>query len=173
MRRLLPLLWLLLSVACASTPQRGTQDVLIARTYVHAEYDAVWRAFTTSDGYAAWYSTPCRTFGVAPGDPCVWAVGERVTYSGELLRLEHGRGLTHTFRFEGFGFDEPPTPVEIELLPQGNVVYIAVRHDCTGAPRTSEMISPVGWAKALARLKSLLERGRAMPWPEGSEDGNG
>ena len=50
---------------------------------------------------------------------------------------------------------------------EGPVVYVSIQHDCTNAPRTREIITPVGWPKALARLKSHLESGSPMPWPEG------
>ena len=145
-----------------------SDQVLKAQTYIAADYDEVWRAFTTAEGYGPWYSTPCREFGTAVGEPCVWALGERVAYEGVLEALERGVGLRHTFQFFGFGFEEPPTPVRIEIVQQGEVVYVGVEHDCSGAPRTRAMVTTVGWAKALARLKTLLETGGAMPWPEGT-----
>ena len=140
--------------------------MLVARTYIAADYDRVWSAFATAEGYGPWYSTPCREFGATPGDECVWAIDGRVTYRGKLLRLEHGAGLAHTFSFVDFGFDETTT-VAIDVVRQGPVVYVGVHHDCSGAPETRAMITPVGWTKSLARLKSLLEGGMAMPWPEG------
>lgn len=151
---------LLLLASCATQP-----DVLVSRTYIHADYDAVWDAFATRDGYAPWYSTPCRTFGDTPGDRCVWASGKEVMYAGELLSIEHGRGLAHTFSFVVFDFDEPPTTVHIGIEPRGETVLVTVEHDCTGAPRTRDVITDVGWQKSLSRLKTLLETGAAMPWP--------
>jgi len=145
--------------------QHAADPVLVARTYIAAPYADVWRAFATADGYAPWYSSPCREFADAPGGACVWGSEERVSYRGTLLRLEPGAGLTHTFRFEGFGFDEPATRVDIEIAQAGEVVRVVVRHDCSGAPETWGMITPVGWVKALARLKTLLETGEVMAWP--------
>lgn len=139
-------------------------ELLEARIYVEAPYDAVWRRFTVASEYAAWHSSPCRTFGSNPGDAVVWAAGDRVTYQGELLELEHGRGLAHTFAFEGFGFQES-TRVDVAITAHGDTVLVEVRHDCTGAPRTREVLGPVGWVKSLSRLKTLLETGRPMPWP--------
>jgi len=172
MRATFLLLLLAMLPACASAPS-GPADVLVARTYVDADYEEVWRAFTTAEGYAPWYSTPCRAFGGAAGEACVWAVGRRVTCRGTVQRLERGRGLAHTFAFEGFGFDEGPTVVEIDVVQQGPVVLVAVTHDCRGAPRTRDLITAVGWAKNLARLKTLLETGEVMPWPEGTAGHDG
>ncbi len=138
---------------------------LTAATWVHAPYDAVWHALARADGYAGWGSAPCLEFGARPGDPVVFGTPERVVYMGEIVRIERGRGLAHTFRFVGFGFEEPASRVEIAVVEQGAVVHVAVDHDCAGAPRTREIIGPLGWAKSLARLKTLLETGRPMPWP--------
>ena len=95
----------------------------------------------------------------------MWGDGERVYYQGELERLDYGEGIAFTYRFVGFGFDEP-TRVEVDLLPRGETVLVSLRHDCRSAPRTARIIGPVGWQKALSRLKTLLETGRSMPWPE-------
>ena len=58
------------------------------------------------------------------------------------------------------------TPVEFEIVEFGATVLVTARHDVTGAPETEAMISEVGWAKPLSRLKTLLETGTPMPWPE-------
>jgi hypothetical protein len=140
--------------------------VLTARAYVHASYDDVWNCFTSAPAYAAWASAPCTRFPQTPGETIAWGAPARAVYTGTLERIEKGRGLRHTFRFEGFGFDEPPTPVEIGIAAQGDTVLVTIVHDCSGAPQTAAMIGPLGWLKSLSRLKTLLETGRAMPWPE-------
>ena len=150
--------------AIAQPPVAG--EVLTARAYIEADYAAVWASFTTAESYAAWYSAPCREFGLEPGEAVVWGDEERVFYRGVLERIEKGRGLAHTFQFVGFGFEEPPTTVEIEILERGPTVLVSIRHDTAGAPRTRGIITEVGWLKSLSRLKTLLETGRPMPWPE-------
>lgn len=141
------------------------KTVLTAQLYIEADYDDVWQRFTDASLYADWYSSPCREFGAAPGAAVVWGNDERIFYQGELVRLEKGKGLAHTFQFVGFGFDEPPTLVEIDIVQHGPVVLVTVRHETAGAPRTRDMITEVGWLKSLSRLKTLLEAGRTMPWP--------
>ena len=169
---------LVLSLLCAAgcrsvdSPAGGrvaAPDVLTASAYIEAPYDAVWAAFTQRERYGAWYSTPCLEFGRAAGERVAWGEGERTYYAGRLTHIQYGQGLGHTFRFEGFGFDEPASQVDIEIRPSGETVLVSLRHDCRNAPRTAELISPVGWTKSLSRLKTLLETGRAMPWPGGSE----
>lgn len=152
-----------LASGCSST---RPSDVLEARTYIEADYGTVWNRFTRAAEYEDWYSSPCLEFGDRPGDDVRWGTTERLVYQGTLEEIRPGSGLTHTFQFVGFGFDEPPTRVEIDIVEQGETVLITIRHDCADAPQTRAMISPVGWAKSLARLKTLLETGEAMPWPQ-------
>ncbi len=167
---------LIAAVLASLVPAYGTQaseapsvTILTARAYIEASYDAVWERFSKAEAYEAWYSSPCREFGDQPGDPVVWGNEERVFYRGTLERIEKGVGLAHTFQFVGFGFEEPPTFVEIDILERGEAVLVAIRHECTEAPKTCEIISPVGWLKSLSRLKTFLEMGRVMPWPEDTE----
>lgn len=155
----------LVMTGCASPPTGPPGQVLEDRIFIKADYDAVWYRFTNADAYAAWYSSPCREFGSRPGDECIWGDEQRLFYRGRLLSMKKGRGLTHSFRFVGFGFDEPDTRVDIGIERQGEVVLVTVRHDCRNAPKTAAMITPIGWQKSLSRLKTLLETGRAMPWP--------
>ncbi len=140
-------------------------SVLAASTYVAAEYATVWDAWTTAEGYAPWASSACIQFGSQVGDRLVWGRDDTIVYVGEILALEPGSRLSHTFSFQGFGFDETST-VDVTIEPHGEVVFVDIRHDVARAPRTAEIIGEVGWIKALARLKTWLETGREMPWPD-------
>lgn len=149
------------------TPSTSSSDesLLTAGVFIEAAYDAVWWSFTRATAYTSWHSAPCLEFGRLPGDPVVWGTADRVVYRGTLERIEKGRGLTYTFQFVGFGFDEPTTTVAIDIVEHAPTVLVSLRHDCTGAPRTRELIGPYGWLKSLSRLKTLLETGHSMPWP--------
>ena len=142
--------------------------MLTARLYIGGRYADVWSSFTKAEKYAHWSSAPCLEFASTPGGAVVWGDATRVVYRGTLETLEEGRGLSHTFQFVGFGFDEPPTRVGIDLIPQGPVTLVEVCHDCTDAPQTRTIVSPVGW-QSLSRLKTWLETGTPMPWPEDAE----
>ena len=146
--------------------------ILTARAYIAASYDEVWNSFTQASAYETWSSSPCLEFGSSPGDRVAWGTsrlgepGERLVYQGTVEEIVKGRGLTHTFQFVDFGFEEPPSPIEIQISKHGETVLVVLRHDCTRAPKTAAMISEVGWLKSLSRLKTLLETGQPMPWPE-------
>lgn len=159
--------------ACAApepasdTAPRTEPAILTAQVYIQAPYDSVWRYLTEAGRFAEWHSSPGRIFGAAPGDSVVWGTADRVLYRGRLERLERGTGLAHTFQF---GFVEPleTSLVAWDVVARGPVVWVRVTHDCTAAPGTRDVITDVGWTKSLSRLKTLLETGTAMPWPDES-----
>ena len=136
-----------------------------AAVYVRASYDDVWKQLTDPAAYGGWSSAPCLAFGTEAGDRVAWGSKERTVYEGELLSIEKGKGFAYTFAFQGFGFEET-TEVHVDVVEQGPVVLVALRHVCTGAPNTHGMIGAYGWTKSLCRLKTLLETGTTMPWPE-------
>ena len=153
--RFVAALIVVVSCACSTPGAKQAHDVLTARVYIEADYDAVWERFTEAELYADWYSSPCKEFGQRPGDSVRWGTDERDVYRGQLVEIEKGSGLTHTFQFVGFGFDEPATPVTIGITDHGATVLVSIHHDCSGAPETYDIITPIGWPKSLSRLKTL------------------
>ncbi|WP_420627821.1 SRPBCC domain-containing protein [Candidatus Leptofilum sp.] len=139
--------------------------LLTARAYIQANYDEVWKQFTNASAYAAWFSAPCLEFGTKIGDRVAWGV-DAPFYQGTIQSIQKGQGISHTIQFTGFGFDEAPTLVAIEIIEQGATVLVTIQHDCTDAPQTAKIIGSLGWLKSLSRLKTLLETGEPMIWPE-------
>jgi len=137
-----------------------------AELFIAAPYDAVWSALTHASRFEAWYAAPCLAFGASAGDGIEWGTRERVVQRGTLRSLLPGEGLAFSFEFVGFGIEEPTSEVDVRIEPRGPAVYVGVRHDCVGAPRTAELISETGWTKLLSRLKTYCETGEPMPWPE-------
>lgn len=149
-----------------ASPDPAPPATLSARVYIEADYDTVWDHFTKAEHYAAWSSAPCREFGRAPGDAVVWGTDDWIPYRGELTHFEKGDGIAHTMQFVGFGFEEPATSVGISIVRAGPTVLVELHHDVTGAPQTAAIIGEHGWLKSLCRLKTLLERGTPMAWPQ-------
>lgn len=138
---------------------------LIAQTYIQAPYDKIWSYLTEPQYFDSWYSAPGLEFGQSIGAPVAWGTPETPVIRGELLALEPGLGFRHTFRFEFLDSDEEST-VTWDVVQRGPVCWLRVRHDCAVAPQTHQVVTNTGWVKSLARLKTLLETGRPMPWPE-------
>lgn len=165
--RLLTALASLAAVAACRAPVEPARAprILTSDVYVEAALEDVWRHLVEPEAIGAWFSSRCLAFGPDVGGPATFGTEERVTHVGTVLALDEPERVAYSFDFQGFGFDEPATRVEIELAERGPTVLVRVRHDCTGAPETHALIGPLGWTKATSRLKTLLETGSAMSWP--------
>lgn len=153
--------------ACSATPKSPRREVVFqAQTYIAADYETVWQAIVDGDQHGDWFTAPAELFNAERGAVLRWATPEREVYRGEMLHVEHGRGVAWTMRFMGFDFSEPATELQILALDRGPVVHVLVRHEFTGAPLSAELVTRGGWDKVLARLKTYAETGTPMPWPE-------
>lgn len=153
-----------------SSPALTTDPFLIAGLYIAADYQKVWDSFTTAEPYEHWSSASCLEFAAEPGGEVIWGDASRVVYRGVLEEIQPGQGLAHSFQFVGFGFEEPPTRVAIDITQEGPVTLVQLCHDCTDAPQTQRIVGSVGWLKSLSRLKTWLETGTPMPWPVDSSE---
>ena len=171
--------WLgILLAACAGTAKEddapGKRVELRAAVYIAAKYDAVWEKLTQADQFASWYSMGGIGFPHVKDEELEWGPSGRVMIRGTMAWIEKGRGFEHTFQFRGLGFDEEPeSDVVWDVVQNGPVVLVRVRHTAKRSPRTMEMIGELGWTKSLDRLKTLLETGTVMDWPVGGEANGG
>lgn len=51
------------------------------------------------------------------------------------------------------------------LEPKGELTKVTVTHNCENAPNTANSVGSNGWSLVLSGLKTLLETGKAMPFP--------
>ncbi len=146
-------------------------ELIRAATYIRASYEEVWKALTRPDRQGSWYVAPCLAFGWEEGERVAWGQPGAPTIEGELTAWEPAIAFAHTFEFTRF--DEPQSFVEWQIHPQGEVVWVEVKHHFTEeAPETQAIVTD-GWTVVLARLKTLLETGDPMPWPEWEEEAGG
>jgi uncharacterized protein YndB with AHSA1/START domain len=145
-------------------------EMVRSATYVYAPYEEVWRAITRPEKQEAWYVAPCIAFGWEAGERVAWGQPDAPVIEGKLTRWEPAQGFSHTFEFTRF--DEPASLVEWHLMPQGEVVWVEVKHHFEDDSPETQSIVTDGWTTVLARLKTLLETGEPMPWPEWEEGGD-
>ncbi len=145
-----------------------TAEIVRAATYIHAPYEAVWRAVTRPDYQGDWYVAPCLTFGWERGERVAWGQEEKPVIEGKLTAWQPATRVAFTFEFTSL--DEPTSLVEWQVQPMGEIVWVEVRHLFEeDAPETQAIVTD-GWTLVLARLKTLLESGNPMPWPEPEEE---
>jgi uncharacterized protein YndB with AHSA1/START domain len=137
-------------------------------TLIATSPERVWEALTTAEFTRQyWHSTRVYSEWEEGGD-IVFMVddeeGERVGCEGKLLKVDHPRELSYTWRFPGNPelADEAPSRVSFRLEPVAEHTKLTVVHD--QFPAESKMLVMVsgGWPYVLAGLKTLLETGAAI-----------
>ena len=83
--------------------------------------------------------------------------------SGEILEVEPGRRLVHSFAFAST--DDPPSRVTWEIEPLGDVVKVTVLHDEFESETETFTSVAQGWPPVIAGLKTYLETGEALRVP--------
>jgi len=145
-------------------------------TYIATTAERLWQALTSAE------FTERYMFGRRVDS--TWTVGAPVRYigrdgklsdSGEVLESDPPRRLIFTWRVE---FDdalrrEGYSTVTFDLEPLGGEVKLTVIHDDLREGSGVLKGISMGWPKALASLKSLLETGRplAVSSPESAAPG--
>ncbi len=85
--------------------------------------------------------------------------------SGTIIEVEPPKILVHTFKFAGS--DDPETRVSYEVEPIGeSMCSLTISH--TGFQAEDQTYADItgGWPVIASSLKTLLETGRSLPWPE-------
>ena len=153
-----------------------TKPSFIYVTYIATTADRLWHALTSAE------FTERYMFGRRAES--TWKVGAAVRYigregtlsdSGEVLESDPPHRLVFTWRVE---FDdalrrEGFSKVTFELEPLGGEVKLTVIHDDLREGSGVLKGISMGWPKAIASLKSLLETGRplAVSSPEAAAAG--
>ena len=153
-----------------------TKPSFVYVTYIATTPDRLWAALTNAE-FTERYMFGRRV-------ESTWQVGAPVRYigregtlsdSGEVLESNPPRRLVFTWRVE---FDdalrrEGYSKVTFELEPLGGEVKLTVIHDELREGSGVLKGISMGWPKAIASLKSLLETGRplAVSSPESAAAG--
>ncbi len=88
----------------------------------------------------------------------------RVAVSGEIFEIEPPRRLGYTFRF--MSNDDPHTRVRYAIDPVGEMVKLTVTHEGFGGETTTYRDTLEGWPPILSGLKTLLETGQPLVFPD-------
>ncbi|MEO8604293.1 MAG: SRPBCC family protein [bacterium] len=153
------------------------KPAFVYTTFIATTAEQLWAALTSAE-----YTPQYWNGRFVESD---WRQGSVVTYwesaarktldiTGEVLRAEPPHRLAFTFQSYPGGevLREAPSRVAFEIVSIGNgVVKLTLVHD--EFPPDSPVLSVVsrGWPAILSNLKTLLERGTALPfgdqWPDG------
>lgn len=124
----------------------------------------VWSALTEKKTIDQYYMAPLHTLETKKGGRISYG-GDTELIFGVITEFEASKSLAHTFNFAGS--DEPETRVAYQIKSMGDAMCsLTISH--TGFDAENQTFADIsgGWPAIASTLKTLLETGRALPWPK-------
>jgi uncharacterized protein YndB with AHSA1/START domain len=150
---------------------RNGKPAITYETYVGAPASKVWRGLVDGE-LTKQYVYGTRFNGeLKPGAPYAYlGEGDWKVVEGKLLDVKAHERLAMTWRaqWDEAVKDDRPSRVTYELVPTGpDVTRLRVVHDDFDAETATYRGSVDAWPMMLSSLKTLLECGRALAFPQG------
>lgn len=124
----------------------------------------VWSALIEKKTIDQYYMAPLHTLEPKKGGRISYG-GDKELISGTITVFEAPKTLGHTFKFAGS--DDTETQVTYQITAIGDsMCSLTISH--TGFKAENQSFADIsgGWPVIASSLKTLLETGRSMPWPE-------
>ena len=124
----------------------------------------VWGALTEKKTIDQYYMAPVHTLELKKGGRISYG-GDTELMSGTITEVESPKTLVHTFKFAGS--DDAETRVAYQIKPIGDAMCsLTISH--TGFKAEDQTFADFsgGWPVIASSLKTLLETGRTLPWPQ-------
>jgi uncharacterized protein YndB with AHSA1/START domain len=124
----------------------------------------VWSALTEKKTIDQYYMAPVHKLELKKGGQISYG-GDKELISGTIIELQAPKILVHTFKFSGS--DDPETRVSYQIKPIGEAMCsLSISH--TGFKAEDQTYADIsgGWPVIASSLKTLLETGRTLPWPQ-------
>lgn len=138
-------------------------------TYIKSPPEKIWEALTRPEWTERYFHQTRIDSEFKKGAPVTYRNGDgSPAVEGEVLEVELHRRLVISWHvlYDEECKRERPSRVAFEIEPAGAVCKLTMIHDdFDGETKTYEGIRE-GWAPILCSLKTLLETGEPMPFPE-------
>ncbi len=138
--------------------------------YIRTTQDKLWEAITSPDFTVKYFHETRIDSDYAPGSPVYYRNADgSVAVDGEILEADVGRRLSISWHvnYDEEQSREKPSRVIFEIEAAGpELCKLTVVHDdFEGETKTYKGVGE-GWPWILYSLKSLLETGTPLPYPE-------
>lgn len=142
--------------------------------YITTTAEKLWEALTRGDFTEKYWGGRRVESEWRVGAPIHYRYdeGRKLDITGEVLRCEPPKVLAYTF---GVGHDaggprEAPSRVTFEIRPMGPLCRLTLTHD--EFPPGSKLLPGIanGWPGIMSNLKSWIELGQPMPFPNWCAD---
>ncbi len=139
--------------------------------YIRAPAERVWEGITKPEILNQYWDfiVPLVKIDPRPDGEIYYGTETQEIIRGKIIEFDIGKKLVHTYKFTFL--EDPPTRVSYEIKPMGEMCELTLKHD--GFPSRNETFGIVsgGWEKVLCGLKTVLETGKKLPWPEEEPEG--
>jgi uncharacterized protein YndB with AHSA1/START domain len=124
----------------------------------------VWNALVTKETVDRYHIAPLHTLELQEDGRISYGAEEELI-SGRILSLEEPTRLVHTFHFAGSKDSETQVAYEIETEGE-KMCSLTISH--TGFEEENQTFANIsgGWPVIASSLKTLLETGKSLPWPQ-------
>ncbi len=162
MRRLLLVAALCLAAAPLMAEEKGPS--FSRKLFIGADAATVWDALVNPDVVKRYHHAPLGGIELKKDGEIWFGTAEKKVLTGKILEVEVGKKLSHTFQF-AHRKDEP-SRVTYEIEAMDAMCSLSLTHDQFGSETETYKDVSTGWEPLLSNLKTLLETGDVLPWPE-------
>ncbi len=148
----------------------STNPLFCRNLYIAAPAEQVWQALTTPEIITQYFLCPLQWLELEVGGEMFFGSQNQRFIDAFILELEPNERLVHSFSMMLYFNDDaayhPPTRVHYELLPLGKMCLLEIKHD--GFTTANQYFHDVceAWETILSGLKTIVETGQQMPWPQ-------
>ena len=130
--------------------------------------EEVWEALTRKDQVDRYYIVPLGTPELEVGGEIFYGHEGAKMITGKVLELERPKVFAHSFAFT-HSPEEPETRVRYEIEDLGAMCALTLIHE--GFAEVNQTFHDIsgGWPVILSGLKTILETGAPLPWPQAAE----
>ena len=139
--------------------------------FIAAPAARVWSAIITPADVVKYHLCPLASVDLRVGGSLVYGIDGQAFITGAIIESIPGQRLVHTFRFtpdtHGQVSATHESHVAYAIKPMGAMCQLTLTHDrFDPADVQSHANATGGWPTILSGLKTWLETGRPLPWPE-------
>jgi len=132
--------------------------------YIRTTADALWRAITDPDMTQRYYYGMRVDTTLEVGTPFRFRSGPKLVHDGEIMAVDPGRRLVHSFCFADS--DDALSRVTWEIEEQDELCRLTLTHDDFDGETETYKAVRLGWYPIFAGLKTLLETGEPLQIPD-------
>ena len=136
--------------------------------FIGAPASRVWEALVTPAQTAEYYLVPMQSLDLSPGGEIRYGGADESVISGTVRDVDPGVLLEHTFSL-AHRPEDPESLVVYELEDMGGMTRLCLSHGEFSTENGTYADISGGWPIILSSLKTYLETGESLPWPDDNQ----